>query len=155
MTIYTPYFCMYGSGQPCVYVRTCTHPAPKIKHQAKTIEHCPPQIPQKTWEDYVKINLFKNDFITATPHYTNQGRWYSLRTVYLYICTFHTQGWPEPYKYVYIHRISGDFQAKNTVCTPYVYGSGQPCTYSFPPPLSLTLLNTVVCYLIAYIDILS
>jgi hypothetical protein len=48
MTIYTPYFCMYGSGQPCVYVRTCTPPAPKIKHQAKTIEHCPPQIPQKT-----------------------------------------------------------------------------------------------------------
>jgi len=27
---------------------------------------------------------------------------------------------------VYIHRIFGDFQAKNTVCTPYIYGSGQP-----------------------------
>jgi hypothetical protein len=28
--------------------------------------------------------------------------------------------------YVYIHRIFGDFQAKNTICTPYTYGSGQP-----------------------------
>ena len=30
------------------------------------------------------------------------------------------------YIYVYIHLIFGDFQAKNTVCTPYIYGSGQP-----------------------------
>jgi hypothetical protein len=27
---------------------------------------------------------------------------------------------------VYIHRIFGDFPAKNTVYTPYMYGSGQP-----------------------------
>jgi len=27
---------------------------------------------------------------------------------------------------IYIHRIFGDFHAKNTVCTPYIYGSGQP-----------------------------
>ena len=33
------------------------------------------------------------------------------------------------YIYVYIHRIFGDFQAKNTVCTPYIYGSGQNHTY--------------------------
>jgi len=31
-----------------------------------------------------------------------------------------------PFIYVYIHRIFGDFQAKHTVCTPYIYGSGQP-----------------------------
>ena len=28
--------------------------------------------------------------------------------------------------YVYIHRLFGDFQAKNTVCTQYIYGSSQP-----------------------------
>jgi hypothetical protein len=28
--------------------------------------------------------------------------------------------------YVYIHRVFDDFQAKYTVCTPYIYGSGQP-----------------------------
>jgi hypothetical protein len=33
------------------------------------------------------------------------------------------------YIYVYIHRIFGDYQAKNTVCTPYIYGSGQPYVY--------------------------
>jgi len=31
---------------------------------------------------------------------------------------------------VYIHRIFGDFQAKNTVCTPYIYGSGQPYVFT-------------------------
>ena len=30
------------------------------------------------------------------------------------------------YIYVYLHRIFGEFQTKNTVCTPYIYGSGQP-----------------------------
>jgi len=30
---------------------------------------------------------------------------------------------------VYIHRIFGDFPAKNTVYTPYIYGSGQPYIY--------------------------
>ena len=30
------------------------------------------------------------------------------------------------YTYTVFDRISGDFPAKNTVCTPYVYGSGQP-----------------------------
>jgi len=34
--------------------------------------------------------------------------------------TTYVQSWPEPYIYVYIHRIFGDFQAKNTLCTPYV-----------------------------------
>ena len=42
----------------------------------------------------------------------------------------HISGWPEPYIYVYLHRIFGDFQAKITVCTPYIYGSGQPYTYN-------------------------
>ena len=31
-------------------------------------------------------------------------------------------------KAIYIHRIFGDFPAKNTVYTPYIYGSGQPYT---------------------------
>jgi len=33
----------------------------------------------------------------------------------------HVLGWPEPYIYVYTHCIFGNFQAKNTVCTPYIY----------------------------------
>ena len=38
----------------------------------------------------------------------------------------HEQGWPEPYIItIYDHKI-GDFPAKNTVYTLYVYGSGQP-----------------------------
>jgi len=36
------------------------------------------------------------------------------------------QGWPEPYIYAVYDRIYGDFPAKNTVYTPYIYGSGQP-----------------------------
>jgi hypothetical protein len=36
------------------------------------------------------------------------------------------QGWPEPYICTVYDRIFGDFQAKNTVYTPYLYGSGQP-----------------------------
>jgi len=35
-------------------------------------------------------------------------------------------GWPEPYIYTVYDRIFGDFPAKNTVHTPYIYGSGQP-----------------------------
>jgi hypothetical protein len=31
--------------------------------------------------------------------------------------------------YVHIHCIFGDSQAKITVCTPYIYGSGQPYTF--------------------------
>ena len=41
----------------------------------------------------------------------------------------HIKDWPKPYIYVHIHRIYGEFQAKNIVCTPYIYGSGQPYTY--------------------------
>ena len=36
------------------------------------------------------------------------------------------QGWPEPYIYTVYDRTFGDFPAKNTVCKPYIYGSGQP-----------------------------
>jgi len=35
-------------------------------------------------------------------------------------------GWPEPYIYTVHDRIFGDFPAKNTLYTLYVYGSGQP-----------------------------
>jgi len=52
------------------------------------------------------------------------------------------QGWPEPYIYVYIHRIFGDFQAKNTVCTPYMHGSGQPYKPVYVP-IWLGLARTV------------
>jgi hypothetical protein len=31
---------------------------------------------------------------------------------------------------LYMHCKFGDFPAKNTVCTPYIYGSGQPYSYS-------------------------
>jgi hypothetical protein len=34
---------------------------------------------------------------------------------------------------VYIHRIFGNFPVKNTVCTPYIYGFGQPCTFPLAP----------------------
>jgi hypothetical protein len=37
------------------------------------------------------------------------------------------KGWPEPYVYVYIHNIFGDFQAKNTCAhCVYICGFGQP-----------------------------
>ena len=39
------------------------------------------------------------------------------------------QGWPEPYIYTVYDRIFDDFPAKNTVYTPYIYGSGQPYIY--------------------------
>ena len=32
---------------------------------------------------------------------------------------------------IYIRSIFGDFQAKNTVCTPYIYGSGQPYLHCY------------------------
>jgi len=35
-------------------------------------------------------------------------------------------GQPKPYIYTVYDRIFGDFPAKNTVYTPYIYGSGQP-----------------------------
>jgi hypothetical protein len=38
----------------------------------------------------------------------------------------HVQGWPELYICTIYDRIFGDFPAKNTVYTPYIYGSGQP-----------------------------
>ena len=38
-------------------------------------------------------------------------------------------GWPEPYMYIIYDRIFDDFPAKNTVYTPYIYGSGQPYTF--------------------------
>ena len=40
----------------------------------------------------------------------------------------HDQGWPEPYMYTVYDRVFGDFPAKNTVCKPYIYDSGQPYT---------------------------
>jgi hypothetical protein len=35
-------------------------------------------------------------------------------------------GWPERYICTVYDRMYGDFPAKNTVYTPYIYGSGQP-----------------------------
>ena len=40
------------------------------------------------------------------------------------------QGWPEPKIYTVYDRIFGDFPAKNTVYTPYIYGSGQLYIYA-------------------------
>ena len=40
----------------------------------------------------------------------------------------HDQGWPEPYTYIVHAHIFGEFPAKNTVYTPYIYGYGQPYT---------------------------
>jgi hypothetical protein len=44
----------------------------------------------------------------------------------------HVQGWPESFICTYIYTvydcIFGDFPAKTTVYTPYIYGSGQPYT---------------------------
>jgi hypothetical protein len=42
---------------------------------------------------------------------------------YIYI---YQKGWPEPYICTVYNRIFGDFPAKNTAHTPYIYGSGQP-----------------------------
>jgi hypothetical protein len=36
------------------------------------------------------------------------------------------QGWPEPYINTAHDRIFDGFPAKNTVYTPYMYGSGRP-----------------------------
>jgi hypothetical protein len=46
----------------------------------------------------------------------------------LLICHMpYSQGWPGLYVYtVYMHLTFGDYQAKNTVCTSCIYGSGQP-----------------------------
>ena len=38
----------------------------------------------------------------------------------------HVYGWPEPYIYSVHDRIFGDFPAKDTVHTLYIYGLGQP-----------------------------
>jgi hypothetical protein len=38
-------------------------------------------------------------------------------------------GWPEPYIYTVYDRVFGDFPARNTIYTPYMYGSGQPYKY--------------------------
>ena len=46
----------------------------------------------------------------------------------LCICTGHKSRVGQNLIYTYVHRIFGDFQAKNTVCTPYTYDSGQPYT---------------------------
>jgi hypothetical protein len=40
--------------------------------------------------------------------------------------TLHIYGSGQPYIYIHGDRVLGDFPAKNTVNTPYVYGSGQP-----------------------------
>jgi hypothetical protein len=53
-----------------------------------------------------------------------------LHSYYLKCINTHAQAWPEPYKYAVYDRIFGDFPAKNTVYTPYIYNSGQPCTRS-------------------------
>ena len=52
------------------------------------------------------------------------------RLNYLYRNRTYVQGWPEPYIYTAYDRIFGDFPAKITVYTPYIYGPGQPyiCT---------------------------
>ena len=38
----------------------------------------------------------------------------------------HTYGWPVPYNYTVYDLICGEFPAKLSVNTPYIYGSGQP-----------------------------
>ena len=40
-------------------------------------------------------------------------------------------GWPKPYTHTVYDRVFGDFPAKNTVYTTYMYGSGQPYTCVF------------------------
>ena len=55
---------------------------------------------------------------------------YQLIIHYVRQMRIYMHGWPEPYIYVYIHLICGDFQAKNTVCAPYIYGSGQSYLYA-------------------------
>jgi len=42
----------------------------------------------------------------------------------------YTKGWPESYICTVYDRIFGNFPAKNTVYTPYTYGSGQPYIYT-------------------------
>ena len=44
------------------------------------------------------------------------------------------QGWPEAYDFTVHDRILGDFPAKNTVYTLYIYGCGQPYFQSMPGP---------------------
>ena len=42
------------------------------------------------------------------------------------LCARADIGWPEPYIYAVYGRIFDEIPAKNTVYTPYTYGSGQP-----------------------------
>jgi len=42
----------------------------------------------------------------------------------------YTYGWPALYKHTVYDRIFGDFPAKNTVYTPFIYGSSQPYMYT-------------------------
>jgi hypothetical protein len=45
-----------------------------------------------------------------------------------------TEGWPEPYVSTVYDRIFGDFPAKNTICTPYIYMvQANPAHFSSPP----------------------
>ena len=51
----------------------------------------------------------------------------------------HIYGWPEPCIYAVYDRMFGDFPAKKSVYTPYMYGSGRPqsytvCVYSLGQP---------------------
>jgi len=39
---------------------------------------------------------------------------------------------PEPYTYTVYDRIFGDFPARSTVYTPYIYGPGQPYVLYIP-----------------------
>ena len=53
------------------------------------------------------------------------------------------EGWPEPCIYTVYDRIFDDFPARNTVYTPYIYGSGQPYTcYLMGVAGCLLLLST-------------
>jgi len=60
----------------------------------------------------------------------------------------HDQGWPEPYMYTVYDRVFGDFPAKNTVCKPYIYDSGQPYTWAHEARPQVRLTFTVRQFLI-------
>jgi len=65
----------------------------------------------------------------------------------MYRLYIHTQGWPGPYIHTQPDRILGNFLAKNTVYTPYIYiyGSGQPYTYAFMVLAYLVHVDNAYC----------
>jgi hypothetical protein len=73
--------------------------------------------------------------------YANVILYYSCKRYTTYVCTStcrigHLQGWPELHICTVYDRISGDFPAKNTVYTPYIYGSGRAHSPAIVQPLT-------------------